>query len=256
MNIRKILFVTVILVIAVIAILSIKWRSGGSFDKITITGNYGISREEILGMARLKDSVTSWEEINIDLIQDRIKRHPEVKKVFVSKEMPAELKIDIIERRPVAILNGENEIKLIDNELEVFPFKSAVKMYDLPVISGVRVENSPGSAIKYNKDDLRLALFLIINTYKTSKLAYNNISEVNMSDTSKVIVYMSEDSSPFYFPRRNSESISGKEYQDELLNKIVLFENYIKQSLDDHLKKNINYVDLRFDNEVIINSNN
>ncbi len=256
MKVKNVILVLIILSVIIIVFQSVNWRSGNTMEKITITGNYTIPKEEILEAARLRDTVMSYEEINIDNIQDRISKHPEIKKVYVSMELPSELKIEIIERRPVAILNGENEIKLIDDELEIFPFKNASKMYDLPVISGVRIENTPNPVKKYNKDDLRLAVFIILNAYKESKAAYNNISEVNLSDTSKSVVYLSEDSSPFYFPRKYRESISNKEYQTLLINKLVLFENYLKQKLDSHLKKQVNYVDLRFDNEVIINSNN
>ncbi|MDQ3194474.1 MAG: FtsQ-type POTRA domain-containing protein, partial [Bacteroidota bacterium] len=182
---RKIIFIFILLAVAALVIVSIKWRSGNTFDKITLNGNYTIPREEILGMSRLKDSLISREEIDIDLIEDRISKHPEVKKVYVSIELPSELKIEIIERRPVAILNGENEIKLIDNELDIFPFKNSSKMYDLPVISGIRIENNPNPIKKYNKEDLRLALFMILNTYNQSRMAYNNISEINLSDTGK-----------------------------------------------------------------------
>ena len=256
MNVKKVILVLIVLFVITLAFLSLKWRSGNSIDKITITGNYTIPNEEILAAARLRDTVISSDEINIDNIQDRISKHPEIKKVYVSMEQLSELKIEIIERRPVAILNGDNEIKLIDDELDIFPFKNTSKMYDLPVISGVRIENNPNPMKKYNKEDLRLAIFLILNTYKESKAAYNNISEVNLSDTGKSVVYLSEDSSPFYFPRKYRESISNKDYQKLLINKIVIFENYLKQKLDNHLKKQVNYVDLRFDNEVIINSNN
>ncbi|MEO8666428.1 MAG: FtsQ-type POTRA domain-containing protein, partial [Ignavibacteria bacterium] len=168
----------IVLIVGTVAYFSVKWRSGSTISKISITGNYTLTREEILAIARLKDSAISIDEINIDLIQDRISKHPELKKVFVSVELPSELKIEVIERRPVAILNGENEIKLIDNELDIFPFRNSSKMYDLPVISGVRIENNPHPSKKYNREDLRLALFLILNTYKQSRMAYNNISEV------------------------------------------------------------------------------
>lgn len=256
MNLKKVILIVIVLSVILLAFQSVKWRSGSNLEKITITGNYTISNEEILEAARLRDTLISSDEINIDNIQDRISKHPEIKKVYVSKEIPSELKIEIIERRPVAILNGENEIKLIDDELEIFPFKNTSKMYDLPVISGVRIENTPNPQKKYNKEDLRLAVFIILNAYKESKAAYNNISEVNLSDTGKTIIYMSEDSSPFYFPRKYRESISNGEYQKLLVNKLVLFENYLKQKLDNHLKKQVRYVDLRFENEVIINSIN
>ena len=256
MSVKKIILMLIVLFVAASALMSIKWRSENVYEKITVSGNYTITREEILNSARLKDTVLNSSEVNLSVIQDRIMKHPEVKKVFVSEELPSELKIEIVERRPVAILNGENEMKLIDDDLENFAFKNFNKLYDLPVISGVRIENTPNPKNKYNKNDLRLALFIILNSYKESKSMYNNISEISLSDSNKIIVYMSEDSSPFYFPRDKKASIADPEYQNLLLNKLRIFDSYIKQSMDNHLKKNINYVDLRYTNQIVVNSNN
>jgi len=256
MNTKKVILILIILFIAAAALLSLKWRSDNFFEKITVSGNYTITREDILSVSRLKDTLINADEINIEIIEDRILKHPEVKKVHVSRELPSELKIEIIERRPVAILNGENEMKLLDHEIEVFQFKNFIKLYDLPVISGVRVESNPNPKNKYNREDLRLGLFLILNSYKESKALYNNISEINLSDSDKVIIYLSEDSSPFYLPRNMKESISNEEYQKLLLYKLRVFDSYIKQSLDKHLKKKVNYVDLRYLNQVVVNSNN
>lgn len=255
MSIKKIILILIVLFVIVSAFMSLKWRNINTIDKVTVTGNYTVTREEILNAARIKDTI-SEEDIDIDKIQDRIMKHPELKKVFVSKVLPSELKIEVIERRPLAIINGDNEMKLIDDELDVFPFKNSNKLYDLPVISGVRIESSPNQRNRYNKEDLRLALFIILSAYKESKTMYNNISEVNLSDSGKIIVYLSEDSSPFYFPRNNSASISDPEYQTLLINKLTVFDSYIRQSLDIHLKKQINYVDLRYSDQILVNSNN
>lgn len=256
MNNKKLILIFIFILILVSVLLSLNWREDAIIEKITVSGNYTISKEEILTAARLNDSLISNQEINIELIRDRIMKHPEIKKAFVSKELPSELKIEIIEKRPVAILNGENEIKLVDDEPDIFPFKNANKLYDLPVISGVRIVNSHNPKLKYNKDDIRLALFIILNSYKESKLLYNNISEVNLSDTDKIIVYLSEDSSPVYLPRSSRSNISDIKYREKLLNKLTVFDQYIKKSMDIHLKEKINYVDLRFSNQIIVNSIN
>lgn len=255
MNKRKVLLLLLVLFTGAVALLSLQWRSNSQINKISVLGNTSIGRDEILSIARLKDTIVEPNEVNVETIQDRIAKHPEIKKVFVHIDQPSELVIEVIERRPVAILHGENEIRLVDEELETFPFKNADKMYDLPVISGVRFENKPGNIKKYNTDDMRLALFLILNAYKQSRSTYNNISEVSLSDTSKLIVYLSEDSCPFYFPRKFNGNISNKDYQDLIINRLVVFENYLKQHLDSHAENKINYVDLRYSNQVVVNSN-
>ena len=48
MSLKKIVLILVVLFITGFALLSLKWRSEGQFDKITVTGNYTITREEIL----------------------------------------------------------------------------------------------------------------------------------------------------------------------------------------------------------------
>ena len=254
MNSRFYILLIIVILIFVSLLLSINWRGKESVEKITVTGNYSITRDELLYAARLNDSLISSEEINIDIIEDRISRHPEVKKVFVSRENPQELKIEIIEKRPVAILNGENEVKLVDDEPDVFPLKVSQKIYDLPVISGERIDNKLNPKDRYNKEDLRLALYIILNAYKESKFLYNNISEINLSDPEKVIIYLSEDSSPVYLPRDINQSISNAGYRNKINDKMNLFDSYVRSSADDHVKENIQYVDLRFSNQIIVNS--
>lgn len=254
MNNRFYILLIIVILIFVSLLLSINWRGEEKVEMITVTGNYSVSRDEILYAARLSDSLISAEEVNIDLIQDRISRHPEVKKVFVSRENPQELKIEIIEKRPVAILNGENEIKLVDDEPDVFPLKVSQKIYDLPVISGVRIDNSINPKNRYNRDDLRLALYIILNAYKESKFLYSNISEINLSDQEKVIIYLSEDSSPVYLPRYQDRNISNQEYRNLLDKRMKVFDSYLKSLGENHVKENVQYVDIRFSNQIIVNS--
>ena len=66
----KVILALTIFFIALIAILSVKWRSETEINKITITGNYTINREEILNAARISDSSAITEEVNIDLIRN------------------------------------------------------------------------------------------------------------------------------------------------------------------------------------------
>jgi cell division protein FtsQ len=253
---KKIIILSLLVIFAsVAAYFSMGWRSGYMINEITVTGNHSLSREEILAAARVKDSVMFESEAEIELIKDRLMNHPEIKKAFVSKTPPSELKIEIIEKRPAAILNTGSELMLIDDELETFPFRQTVKTYDIPVISGVRTENTLNPKNRFNKEDLRYALFLILNAFKDSKILYSNISEINLSDTGKSVVYLSEDSSPFYLPRDVQKSISDEEYRNVLLGKLKIFEGYLKQSLDSHLRSDVKYVDLRYSNHVIVNSN-
>lgn len=246
-----------ILVAGIVVISSVvfanKWRSDNKYEKITILGNNTITRDEILAIARLKDSIGSTDDVNLKIIQDRISKHPEIKKVFVSKEPPAELKIEIVEKRPAAILNTGKEIKLVDNELEVFPYKNSDKLTDLPVISGVKMNTQKTNEEVYETDQLRIALFMLINASNKSKMLYNNISEINFSAPDCITVYSNENSIPFLFPYSADRKISDKFYQTEILNKLNVFDAMLRQKGNELQKSRIQYIDLRFSNQAVVN---
>lgn len=253
-SLRKI-GITAVLVCAVIAstvFLANRWRNDVHFDKITVEGNFTIDRNEILAVARLRDdSSVNVEELNIDLIQDRVANHPEVKKVFVSKEPPAELKIQIIEKNPIAILNSGSEARLIDDELEIFPFSNYEKMFDLPIISGLKVKPTRIDPNKLDEEDLRIAAYIITNARREGKSLHYQISEVNMSDPEKILVYSNDGAVPFYFPRLAGKSIADKEYQDMIKNKLDVYQEFCDKILGS--QKDVLYVDLRFSNQVVVN---
>ena len=249
----SILIIFVIAIIVSALVFANSWRSNVYFDKVTVSGNFTLSKEDILDVAHLKeDSVINIEELNIDKIQDRIAKHPEVKKVFVSKEPPAELRIDITERRPVAIINFGNELKLVDKELEIFSFKNFEKIFDLPVINGLDIANDTKTGISAWENDIRLALFIILESHKIGKYLYSQISEISLSDSNKIIVYSNENSVPFYFPRYADKNIYDTEYQNEISNKLVLLKSFLEQVHVRNVKKDLEYVDLRFSNQVVV----
>jgi cell division septal protein FtsQ len=255
MSYKKLLILSLPLLILAGAYYAFQWREYEKIENIIIEGNVTIHRDEILKAARLTDTTLSVADVNIDLLQDRISKHPEIKKVFVSKELPADLRIEVIERKPAAIINSGHELLLVDEELEIFSFKNMKKLYDLPLISGIRTGIKPNSN-KFNPDDLRLALFIIKNSVRKSKYLYNNISEINLSDPSKILLFLSEDSAPVYFPRRNDVTVADSEYQEIINDKLEVLLAYLRSNLDDRFNSEINYIDMRFSNQVVINSNN
>ncbi|MBS1514175.1 MAG: hypothetical protein JSS63_04055, partial [Bacteroidetes bacterium] len=58
---RKYRIFSMLILIALIVVSSVvlanKWKSDSKYDKITVKGNVSVSREEILDIARLKDSL-------------------------------------------------------------------------------------------------------------------------------------------------------------------------------------------------------
>jgi cell division septal protein FtsQ len=220
------------------------WRNKTYINKITVKGNITLSEAEVLSAAGIKaDSVLNLEELNLSFIRDRVAKHPEIKKVIVSKEPPSELIIEITEKKPLAVIIKNNELNLIDDEQEVFTFKNYEKAYDLPVISGLKPDGSP----QY-KSDINMALNLLKAAYSKGRYLQNMISEVNMKDSNKVIVKSNEKSISFYFPRIEKDALLV--YKQ----KLGLFKKFMEEEI---LKKNLEcqYVDIRYSNQIIAKFN-
>jgi cell division septal protein FtsQ len=255
---RKIILLlfVIVAVVAVVIIYANRWRTNVNFDKITVKGNVTLTKEEILLAANIKqDSIINIEELNLIFIQDRISKHPEIKRVFVSKNPPNELVIEIIEKRPLAIVNLGNQLNLVDEECEMFPFKNYEKLFDLPVITGIKNVSMQQIEDKSYMNDLKTAVFIAMNSLKKSKFLYNQISEINIADTGKIILITNDKSVPVFLPRNNVKDITDVNYQGEIKSKLTVLKNFLEKSFASLKEKKIDYVDLRFDNQVVVKAN-
>lgn len=231
------------IIIILIIVMANSWRNRTVISKITIKGNITISEEEILTAAGLKaDSTINLDELNEVFIRDRVAKHPEIKKVVVSKEPPSELIIDVIEKKPIAIVIKSNEIYLIDEEQEIFPTKNYDKVFDLPIINGL------GADERKNKAEINTAMNFLNAVYENGKYIQNLISEVNMRDSSKLIVKSNDKLISFYFQRVNENA---SEYYKP---KLELFKRFIDEEVT---LRNVNceYVDMRFSNQIVAKIN-
>ena len=226
-----------------IIILANNWRNKTYISKITIKGNITISENEILTAAGLKaDSTLNLDGLNELFIRDRVAKHPEIKKVVVSKEPPSELIIEVIEKKPIAIVIKSSEIYLVDEEQEIFPIKNYDKAFDLPIINGLGIDD------RKNKTDINAAMNFLKAAYEKGKYIQNLISEVNMKDSSKIIVKTNDKLTSFYFKRVDKNA---KEYYKT---RLELFKRFMDEEIT--LRSlNCEYVDMRFSNQIIAKIN-
>ncbi len=188
------------------------------------------------------DSTINLDELNEVFIRDRVAKHPEIKKVVVSKEPPSELIIEVVEKKPIAIVIKNNEIYLIDEEQEIFPIKNYDKAFDLPIINGL------GTDDRKSKADINTAMNFLKAAYEKGKYIQNLISEVNMKDSSKIIVKTNDKLTSFYFKRVDKNA---NEYYKP---KLELFKRFMDEEIT--LRSvNCEYVDMRFSNQIIAKIN-
>lgn len=253
MNRRKTIILSILLIVIIVVIIVIAnhWRSNIYYHKITVKGNMHISREEVLLAANLKEDTTiNIEELNLIFLQDRILKHPEIKSAKVYTIPPDELVVEITEKKPIAILNYNSELKLIDVDGEIFSFRNFEKLYDLPVINGVKPDS-----IKNKGSDFLVAMMIIKMALQKGKSVYNQISEINFMDTLRTVLFTNENTIPFYFPRYDVYKQSDSIIVNDIKFRLALFEECQQQLLPKFSGRNVEYVDIRYMNNIFVKSN-
>jgi len=251
--VKYILLLIVLLgIIITVLVLSFRWRSEEVYNKISIIGNYTISDKEILKYAGLDgiQNVKS-ENLNENEIAEKLKLHPDIKKVFVVKNPPNEIKIEIIEKNPIALVNINGELNFIDEELDLQPLKNTGKVYDLPIINGIRFEKD--KLLERNtKSELKIAISILMAINKESKLLSDMISEINMSDKENIILYTHDYSIPILIPKYKEELFQNIDVRRDVLIKIKAMKYFLEEIYPNEKKEDIEKINLTYSNQLII----
>lgn len=115
--------------------------------------------------------------VNTDSLVKKISANPWVKNVYVGRELPGRLVMEVRERIPVAMVKQASNFYLMDNEGFVFKKVGKSDEVDLPILTGA-------GSMKKEKSKLLLSALDLLKTISTSG-RYNYlgaVSEVNVDD--------------------------------------------------------------------------
>lgn len=248
-------------------VLSGIWKDKAEIKSIELIGNTTLSKNEIFEFAKLSDSLLMSEQLNLQMIEERISKHPNVSSVN-AKRVSSRLVIEISEKAPFAIVMPsakDKPVLLLDDKLNLYNYKKEMRDLSLPVISGLSkdLEISNVPADDYNK--MKLAHFIISELMKIDKLLYNFVSEIHFSDSVSVTLYTFEGAVPVYLLDYNSlnpdmQHVSYLQYfnpaNDNIRNiisaRLITFHNFIKQAMIYRSRESIEFVDLRYKDMVLI----
>jgi len=262
-----ILFTIVILFTFTSIVLSGLWKDKSTIRAVELKGNITLSKEELFEFARMNDSMICSNSLTLEMIESRIAKHPNIKKAVVSKD-GATVQIEISEKNPFAAATNGKDLFLIDEQLSVYNMKREHANIDLPVISGLSEKLSPGT---YGSEDinlLKIAQYIISQSIKLNKSLFNYISEINFSE-SGITLITSDDATPVYFIdfavslNRSSTPVSntGKDINNTVLRRaidknLVQLNGFLKQVRVYRTMNSFKYVDLRFNDLLIVKNNN
>lgn len=142
--------------------------------EVSVRGVKELTEKEVLALAEVRPNQNLL-AVSAGAVMRRVSRNPWVKEVYVGRELPDRLVLEVRERTPLALLRLSNDFYLVDVEGNVFKKMSGSDAVDLPIITGVS-----------QRDEVRSPMFLgAMNLLKTltrsPQYAYlGTISEINL----------------------------------------------------------------------------
>ena len=143
--------------------------------EISVRGVKELTEKDILALAKVPPR-TNILAVNTDALQRRISANPWVKAVYVGRELPDRLVLDVRERTPVALVKQGENFYLVDKN--GFAFKKLVQAdeVDLAIVTGVHIEAKETSAL------LPEALKLLDQLGTEQYASLGTVSEVHVDE--------------------------------------------------------------------------
>jgi cell division protein FtsQ len=216
-----------------------------SLDQIEVTGSRYVARQTVVEKFS-HDVGKSILRIPLDTRRQNLEAIPWVERVVVSRIMPNHIRVELVERSPVAFLRTGTDVGLIDAQGVILE-RPLEGDFHFPVLSGV------GESVPAPQRALRMGLFTdLLRGINQVKLgASDHVSEVDLSDASDVRATLAG---------LGQMGIAGLEDQGPLLvhfgNKD--FESKFRVLLDNIAQwrataGRVDSVDLRFSKQVVVN---
>ena len=106
--------------------------------EIAVTGSAQVSADTVRALSGIKLGQNIW-DINLAQAEERIGHNPWIKAVTVRRQLPDIVRIDISERRPMALIAYETAYVEIDEAGVALDISPALINRELPLITGLTV---------------------------------------------------------------------------------------------------------------------
>lgn len=146
---RASLLLTGIVLVTALLILGYSHMMSSAYfglQETQVRGLKELTEKDVLTLADLKLSQNLL-AVNADVIRDRIRKSPWIKEVFVGRELPKRLVIEVRERTPVALLKRSDGFYLMDADGLAFKKLGAGDESDLPALTGCYREGRPNEPL-------------------------------------------------------------------------------------------------------------
>lgn len=214
------------------------WKSSLKVTRVTLEGNRIVEGNELFQLAQVKRGSLIY-DIDLKAIQRNLLSHYYVKEAIVERNLPSTIQLTVVERTPIALINRADVVYL-DEDGVILPHSVSKAIFDLPILSGVRM-NAPFSYGSVVQDSNAFEALRILKAARlVSGELYHLISEINMRDGSDLVMYSAEGGVPIIFGESN------------IADKLVRLDTFWNKVVRTRGLQDLQYVDLRYDDQVVV----
>ena len=238
---KKILLAGLLLAIAGLIVWSNVWKKNLTVSNVVVEGNRIVEANEILQLSHVKKGSPMY-ELDLAAVQRDVASNFFIKDVMVERDLPSTIRVTVLERAPIVMIN-RSDIIYLDQDGIVLPHSISKETFDLQILSGIPADAPMKTGSTMASSDVQEALLILAAAKSVSRELYHLISEVRLRNGGDIVLYAAESGVPILFGH------------GEVASKMVRLEKFWSEVVRDRGAQNLQYVDLRFDDQVVVRWN-
>ncbi|QGG47857.1 cell division protein FtsQ/DivIB [Heliorestis convoluta] len=156
--------------------------------KITVDGINLLEEEEVIRLSGVRNGENLW-RLDESRIQEQLFFHPHIKDVKVMRKWPSEVRLQIEERKPLAVIAQGASFVLLDSEGIYLKSIDSLRSFRIPVITGIEVTEASGPGQAFRDESISFALNVLMQFPPTLLL---RIGELHVGVESRLVLYTTE----------------------------------------------------------------
>jgi cell division protein FtsQ len=162
---------------------AVNWRENRVVNKIIVKGNNVIPNEKIIELANVKigERIT---DLDLSEIRARVEEHKFVKYADVYTNLPDFLIIEVVERKPIAMVIYNSKIYYVDSDGFVISSDEIKKVFPVPLLG--RLNYKPVNLLSDSTGQLKMQFDLL--KLAIDKKVDSLISEVRVENGEVIII--------------------------------------------------------------------
>jgi len=154
---------------------------------VVIEGNDKLTISDIYRVGQVKEPVNVL-QVKTAILRKNLSRDLRVQSVEVEREFPAVIRIQLIERKPLAVVSTQFGFAILDKDCIVIKLATGIRGISVPIITGKKM----GNLLLGDTLTVPAIKQAVTFLYALSPKAYNNVAEINIGNSKQIVAYTTD----------------------------------------------------------------